>query len=56
MTLLKKLLWLLIATLGALAIGGIAMHRGETINALWLVTAALCVYLSLPFLCGLYRC
>jgi len=31
--------------LGAFALGWVALHRGETINALWLVTAAICVYL-----------
>ncbi len=40
----KKLVWLLIAILGAAAIGGIALNRGESINALWFITAALCVY------------
>ena len=43
-TYLKSLLWLLVAVLGAGAIGGIALNRGESINALWFVTAAVCVY------------
>ncbi len=42
--LLKNAVWILIAALGAAAVGGIALHRGESINALWFVTAALCVY------------
>ncbi|MDD5181249.1 MAG: carbon starvation CstA family protein [Gallionellaceae bacterium] len=37
-------LWMAIALLGAAALGGIALNRGESINALWFVTAALCVY------------
>src|SRR5713101_2344785 len=37
-------LWIAIALMGALALGTIAFHRGEQINALWLVTAALCTY------------
>ena len=41
---LSTLLWSLIALLGAAAVGGIALNRGESINALWFVTAALCVY------------
>jgi carbon starvation protein len=41
---LKKLLWILVAILGASAIAGIALNRGEQINALWFVTAAVCVY------------
>ncbi len=43
-TILTKLLWLLVAVLGAAAIGGIALNRGESINALWFIAAALCVY------------
>ena len=42
--LLKNSLWILIAVLGAIAVGGIALNRGENINALWFVTAALCIY------------
>ncbi|MDD5633448.1 MAG: carbon starvation CstA family protein, partial [Methylococcales bacterium] len=42
--LLKNAIWILIAVLGALAVGGIALNRGENINALWFITAALCVY------------
>jgi carbon starvation protein len=42
--LLKNAIWLLIAILGAAAVGGIALNRGESINALWFITAALCVY------------
>src|SRR5687768_13944872 len=34
-----------IAILGAGALGGIALNRGETINALWFVVAAVCVYI-----------
>jgi len=36
--------WLGIALLGAGAVGMVAIHRGEPINALWLVTAATCCY------------
>ena len=42
--LLKNAIWILIAILGASAVGGIALNRGESINALWFITAALCVY------------
>src|ERR1700683_4519758 len=41
---MRKLLWGAVAILGALALGTIALHRGEPINALWLVTAAGCCY------------
>ena len=40
----KILLWTAIALLGAAAVGGIALHRGESINALWFIAAALCTY------------
>ena len=41
---MKKLFWILVALVGAFAVGGIALHRGETINAMWIVVAAICVY------------
>jgi carbon starvation protein len=42
---LKKIAGVLLAVVGAFAVGGIALHRHEPINALWLITAAVCVYL-----------
>ena len=42
--LFKNIIWIMVAVLGAAAIGGIALNRGESINALWLITAAVCVY------------
>jgi carbon starvation protein len=42
--LLRILIWVAVAVLGALAVATIALHRGEPINALWLVAAALCSY------------
>ena len=41
----KKLSAVALALLAAFALGGIALHRHEPINALWIVTAAVCVYL-----------
>jgi carbon starvation protein len=41
---LRFLIWLLIAVAGALAVATIALHRGEQINAMWLVVAAVCTY------------
>jgi carbon starvation protein len=41
---LKIFIWILIGGLGATAVGGIALQRGETINSLWFIIAALCVY------------
>lgn len=40
-----KLLWIGIAVLGAISLGIVALSRGETINAIWLVMAAICSYL-----------
>jgi carbon starvation protein len=38
------LAWGAVGLLGAAAIGVVAVHRGEPINALWLVVAATCCY------------
>lgn len=40
----KYIIWIAVAIIGASAIGGIAINRGEQINALWFITAAVCVY------------
>src|SRR5438270_3982094 len=37
--------WILVAALGARALGSIALHRGEPLNATWFVVAAVCCYL-----------
>lgn len=41
---LKIILWIAVAITGAFALAGIALNRGESINALWLITAAVCIY------------
>ncbi|WP_332879660.1 carbon starvation CstA family protein [Massilia sp. S19_KUP03_FR1] len=41
----KQLGWVALALFGAGSIGYIALKRGETINAVWIVAAAMCVYL-----------
>ena len=43
-TIYQRIAWLLVAVLGAAAVGGIALNRGESINAIWFVAAAACVY------------
>ena len=40
-----QVVWLGIAVLGAAALGVLALNRGETVNAAWMVVAAICVYL-----------
>lgn len=42
--LLKSIAWFVVALLGAYALSGIALNRGESINAIWMVTAAACIY------------
>jgi carbon starvation protein len=42
--LLQGLLWPALAILGAFSFAAIALNRGETVSAAWLVTAALCVF------------
>ncbi|MBM2829685.1 MAG: carbon starvation protein [Gammaproteobacteria bacterium] len=40
----NTLFWLAIAFVGAGAVGGIALNRGESINSVWIIVAAICVY------------
>ncbi len=44
-TLISKLGWVLFSLTGASAFGVIALQRGESIGAIWIVIAAVCVYL-----------
>jgi len=43
--LVQVLVWLAVAVAGAGALGAIALHRGEPLNAIWFVIAAVCCYL-----------
>ncbi|MCC7194179.1 MAG: carbon starvation protein A [Gemmatimonadaceae bacterium] len=45
MPILRKLTWVAIAVVGAATLGYVAVSRGETIGAGWLLTAAVCIYL-----------
>ncbi|MFJ9990416.1 carbon starvation CstA family protein [Pseudomonas putida] len=40
-----RIAWFAIALLGAFALGTVALRRGEAISALWIVTAAVAIYL-----------
>ncbi len=42
--LVRTLIWIAVIVVGALSIATIALRRGESINAMWLVVAALCTY------------
>ena len=50
MTLFRRILWIGVALGGAFALGGVALHRGESINALWIVAAAVYRRLGLRWL------
>ncbi len=40
-----RIAWFAVALLGAFALGTLALRRGESINALWIVTASVAIYL-----------
>lgn len=40
-----KILWLLVATLGAICFGYLALKNGESVSAIYLVVAAVCIYI-----------
>ena len=40
----SRLVWALVVAAGTVSLGVVALNRGETINAAWLVVAAACVY------------
>ncbi|MEC8886570.1 MAG: carbon starvation CstA family protein [Pseudomonadota bacterium] len=40
----SKIIWVLIAIVGAISFGILALSRGEHVNAVWLVLAAVCIY------------
>jgi len=44
-SIVKQAGWVALALLGAFALGTVALANGETINALWIVVAAVAVYL-----------
>ena len=50
----SKLGWALLALLGAFCLGTVALRRGEPINALWIVVAAVSIYLIAYRFYGLF--
>src|SRR4051812_1337936 len=40
----SKILWGVVAVVAAITLGVVALSRGESINAIWLVVAAICTY------------
>jgi len=53
-SILPRLGWFALALLGAVALGVVALTRGEPVNAVWLVIAAVCTYLIAYRLYGLF--
>src|SRR6266851_5608039 len=43
-TIMRRLVGIALAVIGACALGGIALHRHEPINALWILVAGICIY------------
>ncbi|MFO1098951.1 MAG: carbon starvation CstA family protein [Xanthobacteraceae bacterium] len=41
----RKLLWAIVVLVGTVSLGVVALNRGETVNAAWLIVAAVCVFL-----------
>ncbi|MEI8169281.1 MAG: carbon starvation CstA family protein [Rhodoferax sp.] len=41
----KHAMWWLLTLIGVFSLGTVALSRGETINALWIITAAVSIYL-----------
>ncbi|WP_404326582.1 carbon starvation CstA family protein [Aerophototrophica crusticola] len=41
---MKNLVWVVVGIFGAACLGGIALNRGETINAFWFIAAAAGIY------------
>ena len=44
-SIIKQAAWMALALIGAFALGTIALSRGESINALWIVIAAVAIYM-----------
>ena len=42
---MKKIGWIIISLIGAVAFALIALQREESINAIWFITAAICIYM-----------
>jgi carbon starvation protein len=49
-----KLLWAAVIALGTVSFGIVALSRGESVNAAWLVVAAVCIYFTAYRFYGLF--
>lgn len=50
----NKLLWAAVVALGVISFAFVALHRGEPVNAAWLVIASVCIYVIAYRFYGLY--
>ncbi|MBZ7987706.1 carbon starvation CstA family protein [Campylobacter canadensis] len=41
---MKKIIWVLVSIVAAFCMGVIALNKGESINAAWIVIASICIY------------
>jgi len=53
-SLFPKLGWVVLSVIGAIALGVVALSRGESINAIWLVIASVSIYLVAFRVYGLF--
>ena len=51
---MRKALWAIVVLVGTISLGVVALNRGETINAAWLIIAAVCTYLLAYRFYGLF--
>ncbi len=54
MKLREKLLWAAVSVLGAVSLAIVALTRGEPVNAAWLLTASVCIYVIAYRFYGLF--
>ncbi|MBI0021295.1 carbon starvation protein A [Bartonella sp. W8097] len=54
LTTTQIIILIILAVLGAFSLGYIALQRGEAINAMWIVVAAVCVYLVAYRIYGIF--
>jgi carbon starvation protein len=50
----NKLLWAAVVALGVISFAFVALHRGEPVNAAWLVIASVCIYVIAYRFYGLF--
>jgi carbon starvation protein len=41
---MNKIIWIFVAIIGAICFGYLALQNGETVSAMYLIVAAVCIY------------